>query len=406
MALECIQWIGMLLAAYLAGRLVRLLKLPAILGWLIAGMFLGPYGLGLLSEEWASGGVYKAVVNWMTVAFGIMLGTELVWRKIRTYGKALAVTTLTQSLGTFVIVSLAFSIVFALSGIPVYLGFVFGSIALATAPAPALSIVREFHTKGPVTDTLLPMSVLDDIVGIVVFFSVNAIVTKIVSGGSFSWGLIPVMIFLPIAIGILPGWLCGLALKKAKTRTAVLATVLIGVTASEILTWFIYRTAASMLSPNYLLVGVSFSAVFSNMITDRQLEDLNHWYSPILTVSILGAIVDLGSQLDYHLVLGAGLYTLLYIVFRAAGKYFGARFGAKIMHMPETVQKYLGLTLLPHSGVSLVFTSIACATLASLPNLVTIVQGTIAAAAVINEIIAVIVAREGFRLSGEIQKTS
>lgn len=161
-----------------------------------------------------------------------------------------------------------------------------------------------------------------------------------------------------------------------------------------------------MLSPNYLLVGVSFSAVFSNMITDRQLEDLNHWYSPILTVSILGAIVDLGSQLDYHLVLGAGLYTLLYIVFRAAGKYFGARFGAKIMHMPETVQKYLGLTLLPHSGVSLVFTSIACATLASLPNLVTIVQGTIAAAAVINEIIAVIVAREGFRLSGEIQKTS
>jgi Kef-type K+ transport system membrane component KefB len=405
MAIECLRWIAMLLAAYLAGRLVRLLKLPAILGWLIAGMFLGPYGLGLLSEEWAAGGVYKTVVNWMTVAFGIMLGTELVWRKIRTYGKALVVTTLTQSLGTFIVVSLAFSVVFAFSGIPLYLAFVFGSIALATAPAPALSIVREFHTKGPVTDTLLPMSVLDDIVGIAVFFSVNAVVTKIVSGGSFSWGLIPVMILLPIAIGLLPGWLCGLVLRKAKTRAAVLAALLIGVTVTEILTWFVYRTFAAMLSPNYLLVGVSFSTVFSNMISDKQIDDLNTWYGPILQISILGAIVDLGSQLDYHLVLGAGLYTIFYIVFRAAGKYFGARFGAKIMHMPETVQKYLGLTLLPHSGVSLVFTSIACATLASLPDLVTIVQGTIAAAAVINEIIAVIVAREGFRLSGEIQRT-
>ena len=72
------------------------------------------------------------------------------------------------------------------------------------------------------------------------------------------------------------------------------------------------------------------------------------------------------------------------------------------MHMPLTVQKYLGMTLLPHSGVSLVFTGIACTTLASRPNLVGIVQGTIAAAAVINEIIAVFIAKKGFELAKEI----
>ena len=68
------------------------------------------------------------------------------------------VTTLTQSLGTFMLVSLVFEIVFQCIGVPVYLAFVFGGIALATAPAPALSIVSEFHSKGPVTDTLLPHS--------------------------------------------------------------------------------------------------------------------------------------------------------------------------------------------------------------------------------------------------------
>lgn len=113
------------------------------------------------------------------------------------------------------------------------------------------------------------------------------------------------------------------------------------------------------------------------------------------------SIINLGAPLDYHLIVGAGFYTFLYIASRAAGKYFGARIGAKATRMPETVQKYLGLTLLPHSGVSLIFTGIACATLAPLPQLAAIVQGTIAAAAVINEIIAVVAAKQGFVLAGE-----
>lgn len=69
--------------------------------------------------------------------------------------------------------------------------------------------------------------------------------------------------------------------------------------------------------------------------------------------------------------------------------------------MPDMAKKYLGLTLLPHSGVSLVFTGIICSTLSSVPELVKIVQGTIAAA-VINEFIAVIVAKKGFELAEEI----
>lgn len=119
-------------------------------------------------------------------------------------------------------------------------------------------------------------------------------------------------------------------------------------------------------------------------------------------VSLLTTIVGLGAPLDYHLIVGAGFYTFLYIAARAAGKYFGARFGAVATHLPVTVQKYLGLTLLPHSGVFLVFTGIICTTLASRPELVEIVQGTIAAEAIINEFIAVIAARKGFELAGEI----
>lgn len=173
-----LRWMITLAAAAVFGKLITRLKMPAILGWLIAGMIFGPHALQLLPQSLLEAGWYKQIISWMQCAFGLMLGTELIWKKIRTSGKALVITTLAQPLGTFTLVSLTFAAVFAAAGIPLYLAPAFGGIALATAPAPALSIVQEFHTKGPVTDTLLPMAVLDDIVGIAVFFTVNSFIAR------------------------------------------------------------------------------------------------------------------------------------------------------------------------------------------------------------------------------------
>lgn len=397
-----LRWLAVLVLAALAGKLISKLKLPSILGWLIVGMFFGPHALGIVSQDVLDASWYKVVIMWMQCAFGLMLGTELVWKKLKNYGKGLIVTTLTQSLGTFFLVSLVFGIIFGLTGIPIYLAFIFGGIALATAPAPALSIVNEFHANGPVTDTLLPMAVLDDVVAIVVFFTVNSVVSGFASGGSLPLYMIPLMILLPIIIGIAVGFPAGMLLKKAKGRIQTLAILIVGITLTVGIGYLV-NTALSGITLNYMLMGVSFSAVFTNMADEKRLEEINNYFHPILAVSLLAAIVDLGAPLDYHLILGAGLYTFIYIAARGAGKYFGARLGAKAMKMPDTVQKYLGLTLLPHSGVSLVFTGIACSTLAASPELAGIVQGTIAAAAVINEIIAVIAAKKGFELSGEVK---
>ncbi|MGN1188617.1 MAG: cation:proton antiporter [Lachnospiraceae bacterium] len=397
-----IRWVAVLAIAFIAGKLMTKIKMPSILGWLIVGMIFGPHAVGLMPQKVLDAGWYKTIIMWMQCAFGVMLGAELIWKKLKSYGKALVVTTLTQSLGTFAVVSLAFGVIFVFINIPVYLAFVFGGIALATAPAPALSIVNEFHAKGPVTDTLLPMTVLDDVVGIIVFFTVNSLVARQVSGGEIPFYMIPVMIFLPVIIGAFVGFPTGELLKRVSGKAKTLAVLLCGITATMLIGWGINTFLLSGITLNYMLMGVSFAAVFSNMVTPERLKEISDYFSPILGVSLLAAIVDLGAPLDYHLILGAGIYTFVYIAARAFGKYFGAMFGAKITHMPGTVRKYLGLTLLPHSGVSLVFTGIICSTLISAPELSHIVQGTIAAAAVINEFIAVIAAKKGFELAGEI----
>lgn len=259
-----LRWLLVLGIAFLSGGLIKYAKLPSILGWLIAGMLLGPHTAGLLPQALLDASGYKSLILFLQCAFGLMLGTELVFSRLRSYGKALVITTLTQSLGTFVVVSIVFALVFAAKGVPVFLAPVLGSIALATAPAPALSVVREFHTKGPVTDTLLPMAVFDDVVGIVVFFTVNAITARRVSGGSVPLHMIPVMIFLPIAIGLVPGFLFGALLKKPLGHAASLTVLVAGIAACTLLGMLFNRMMRGV-TLNYMLMGVSFSAVFSNM---------------------------------------------------------------------------------------------------------------------------------------------
>lgn len=173
--IDLLRFLITIIIAFLVGKLVAKIKLPSILGWLITGMLLGPHALSLMSQEILDSKWYEILIPILECTVGLMIGTEIVWKKIKKSGKAIIITTLTQSLGTFVIVSLIFGIVLKIMNLPIYLAFIFGGIALATAPAPALSIVREFKTKGPVTNTLIPMAALDDIIGCIVFFTTIAI---------------------------------------------------------------------------------------------------------------------------------------------------------------------------------------------------------------------------------------
>ncbi|WP_294364064.1 cation:proton antiporter [uncultured Clostridium sp.] len=405
MFLFIIRWIITIIIAFFIGKLVSKLKLPSILGWLIAGMILGPHALSILDNTILEAGWYENIVHILECVVGLMIGTELVWKKIKKSGKSIIITTLTQSLGTFILVSLVFGIVFYFSGIPIYLALIFGGIALATAPAPALSVVREFKTDGPVTKTLIPMAALDDMVGVAVFFTTIAIVAGKISEQKLPAYMIPIVLFLPLVIGLATGFLAGLLLKKER-KTLDTLVILIGMILITSGIGFIFNNHI-MPKPilNFMLMGMAFSATFSNIITEDRLEKIMHDFNPILGISMIIVILNLGAPLDYHLILGAGLFTFIYIVTRAFGKYFGAFFGASITKSPKTVRNYLGLTLLPHSGVSLVFTGIAVSVLSGRdPKSAEIIQGTIAAAAVVNEVIAVIVAKKGFEWAGEFGK--
>ena len=148
---------------------------------------------------------------------------------------------------------------------------------------------------------------------------------------------------------------------------------------------------------------MAYASAVANLIDEQKLEDMMKKYAPVLNISLVVVIVNLGLPLDYRLITGAGIFTVIYIVSRAIGKIGFSFIGGKITKAEPAVTKWLGFTLLPHSGVSLVFTGIAVNTFMTIDqSLATIISGTIVAAAIINEIIAVILAKVAFKKAGEL----
>ena len=304
--IDVLRLLAAIAIAFIAGKLISKLKLPSILGWLIAGMVIGPHALGLLGSSVLDSQWFGVLESILECTFGLMIGTELIWKQMKTAGPQILITTITESLGTFLVVSLVFGVIFWSSGIPLYLAFMFGGIALATAPAPSLSVVNDLKTSGPVTRTLIPMAALDDLVGALVFFLVIALVSAHISTAGIPVSMVLFLVFLPVLIGILTGFITGKMLQHTKTPASTLTVMLIMLLVSAGIGFAINSMLPAPVL-NFMLIGMSFSAVFANMITEEQLSGMMKVMDPVIGFAMIVVILDLGAPLAYQLIFGGGI---------------------------------------------------------------------------------------------------
>ncbi|ONI40267.1 potassium transporter [Candidatus Epulonipiscium fishelsonii] len=390
--------------ANVAAKLISKLKLPGVLGYLLAGMVLGPYALNLLSVELTTANWYHTFSRLLELSIGVLFAKDLVFKKMKAYGKQVISITFFESIGTFVVVTLFFAIVFSFMGVPLYVAVIFGGIALATAPVPALSIINEYKTKGDMTKILLPIAVMDDVIALSVFFTINAFIMSMGSAATTS-PIVTVLLntVLPIILGIILGFVALAIYKKMKSEESYRIITIAIIISAYVIAYITDNFILPAPALNYMLLGMALFTTITNKGSEEMMEKISSSVAPIIAIGFTVMILNLAAPLDYHLIFGAGVLTFVYIISRGLGKYFGTYLGAKTSNASDNIRKYLGLTLLPHSGVSLLFTGMAGASLSTFdaPS-ATIVQGTIAAAAVINEIFAVILAKKGFELAGEI----
>ncbi len=352
-----------LLAGLVLSRLAKKIQLPAVTAYLVSGVLIGPFllgslgvpGIGITHEQIEGFGIISDLALGF-IAFS--MGNEFRLAQLKKIGKQATVIGVFQALFTTVIVDVALIALHLIMPDKLTLpaAIVLGAVATATAPAATLMVVKQYKAKGPVTDILLPVVALDDAVGLVVF-AISFGVAKSLSTGAvdlLSVILEPLLeVILSLALGFIMGNLFTFCEKFFHSRSKRMAVSVTFVMMTVAISCLKFKVGGIHIGFSSLLACMMLGTVFCNEcdFSEELMERADRWTAPILILFfvISGAELDLSVFSDWAVVaIGAA-----YILSRSLGKYFGAGISARMTKCDDNIIKYLGITLLPQAGVAL-----------------------------------------------------
>lgn len=353
-----------LMAGLLLSRVVKVLKLPAVTGYLIAGILIGPYCLGRLGVPglgFTSMSELKALDAVSQVALGFIafaIGNEFRLKQLKQTGRQATVIAFTQALAATLMVDLVLIGVHFLVGdkLPIPAAITLGAIATATAPAATLMVVRQYKARGKLTDILLPIVALDDAIGLAVF-AVSFGIARALLDGEFSLTAILVEPLLEILLSVALGFVMGLIFTwferwfHSNSKRLCLSVTFVILTVA--LSMLEFEIGGIHIGFSSLLVCMMLGSVFCNIcdFSEELMGRTDKWTAPVFVLFFVlsGAELELNVFTDLAIV-GVGV---AYILARSLGKCVGAWGGAKAMKCEPNIVKYLGITLLPQAGVAL-----------------------------------------------------
>lgn len=348
----------------LMSRLTKLLNLPAVTAYLVAGLLLGPYCLGALGI----GGVgfqtmeqveAQSILTQTALGFiAFSMGNEFRLSQLKNMGGKAVFIGIVQAVVTTVVVDLALITLHLLfpSMLSLPAAIVLGAIASATAPAATLMVVRQYKADGPLTRLLMLVVAIDDAVGLLLFSVSFGIATALESGAVSVLGVVvePILeIVLSLGLGALMGILLDrveyLFHSRSKRMTISVAFVLLTVGLSMLK----FTVGGIHCGFSLLLVCMMTGTVFCNVCdtSEELMERVERWTVPL---NVLFFVVS-GAELDLQVLVNPVtlLVGVIYILARSAGKYVGAYGSCKAVKCADKITEHLGITLLPQAGVAL-----------------------------------------------------
>ena len=376
-----------MIAGLLLTRVVKLVKLPNVTGYLVAGLLIGPYCFRLVSAD------TLATLDIITVAalgfIAFSIGSEFKLTHIKAIGGKILIITACEAVGAVILVD----VVVSLLGFPVPMALCLGAIAAATAPAATLLVVRQYRAQGELTSTLLPVVAMDDAIGLMAYAISVSIAKMIQNGEAFNLMNTLVAPLLEIALSLGVGAVIGLIVaisnrffhSRANRLMICIAAVMLGV------------GVAQQFGLSHLLLCMSIGAVYVNLRDDaiQTLEQAESWTPPLFMLFF----VISGADLNVAVLPSLGLLGVVYIITRVVGKYFGAYIGCTISKTSHKIRKYLGLSLIPQAGVAI---GIAQLVVKELPEYGASIQAVILCATLIYELVGPVVTKYSLIKAGEI----
>ena len=406
-----------LLVGLLSSRLMKVLRLPNVTGYLLAGILFGPYVLGKYIGGWSLDNPQTSInaVKWISdVALGFIaftIGCSFKKDAIRHVGKRIVIITLCEALGGALITigALCIAHIFLKEQLPISLILTFGAIACATAPAATLMVIKQYKAKGPVVDTLIPVVAFDDAVALIAFAILFSI-SKALAGNTalnvmdvLLWPLVEIIGSLVLGAALGFGISLGFRFFKSRANRSIL-----------IICAILFVLGLSMLSDYYgwkvsissLLACMMIGAIFVNFRADagRTIERIDGITPPLYMLFF----VISGASLEITIFASKGALVLLaialtYVIARCIGKWLGSYFSSRAVHAEPTVQKYLGFTLFPQAGVAIGLATTANQAFGDAHH-ASIVLAVILTATIIYELVGPVITKIALKKAGEIKE--
>lgn len=350
----------MLIAGFLLTRVTKLLRLPNVTAYIVAGILIGPYCLNLVPQRFIDGTSFLSDIALAFIAFSTgeffkldvlkKNGMKVVW--ITVFESVLA-SLLVFVLTFFILhMDLAFSIVLS-------------ALASATAPASTMMTIRQTGAKGDFVDTLLQVVALDDVVGLVLYSVAISIALASLSGSQgFSFQTIGKPILLNM-LTLFIGACFGLAMKLFMPQSRSTDNKLI----ISVALLFAFCGVCVLLDVSPLLGCMVMGTVYTNIAeNDKLFKQLGYFSPPILLLFFvrsgmnfkLDALFNASGDLDGVPLIVVGVS---YFLVRIVGKYVGAWLGCFVVKKDKLVRNYLGLALIPQAGVAIGLAALGARTL-------------------------------------------
>ena len=349
-----------LVGGLMLSRLTKLLNLPAVTAYLVAGLLLGPFVLGRLNipgfgfQSLEQVELLGIITETALGFIAFTIGNEFRLSQLKTMGKSAITIGILQAVITTAVVDVVLIVLHLC--FPEIISIPCAITLGATAPAATLMVVRQYKADGPLTKLLMLVVAIDDAVGLVLFSISFGIATALSHGQVSVMAVVvePLLeIILSLSLGSLMGWLLNWVEQffhsRSKRMTISVAFVLLTVGLSSVT----FEVCGVHCGFSLLLVCMMTGTIFCNICptSEELMERVDNWVMPL---NILFFVIS-GAELDLEVLANPVtiIVGVIYIIARSAGKYYGSAGSCLLTRQSKPITDNLGITLLPQAGVAL-----------------------------------------------------
>ncbi len=380
-----------LLAGTVSGILAKMLRLPSVTGQILAGVVMGGSVLGVLSEECLRS--FEPLVDFALGLMAVAVGSHLNFHRLHVARRRLLWLLFLEATLTPLLV---FIVLAAFSDVGWITTLLLSAIAISTAPATVLAIVKDTASKGAFVTTLIAAVALNNLVCIILFELARTIAAAALSStGTMS----AVELLAPLGDllkSLLLGFGIGLCLILSTTRVVRTDRL----SALSLIAILLTAGLTAHLELSVLLACLCLGVTLANLTPDK--EEIGHRVFDSFEGAIFAIFFTVaGMELHFSSLALGGSLAILVFTARMAGKVSAGYFGMKLGGATPRFRKWIGLSLTPQAGLAVGLMLLVTED-SAFSEISEVFLAVVLAMVLLNETVGPFLTRMGLQQSGDI----